>query len=195
MLYHGDCVEIMSGFADGCVDLTVTSPPYDDMRAYKGHSFDFETTAQQLYRVTKDGGIVVWIVGDQTKNGSETGTSFRQALYFKDVCGFNLYDTMFWEKLSRIPTESRYYSVIEYMFVFSKGKPKTLNFLADHKNAHEGALKQKDGVISKGESIKKEEWFRIPKYRTYGPILRDSMTNIAKDTPRSFQRVSLAITS
>jgi DNA modification methylase len=184
MLYHGDCVEIMSGFADGCVDLTVTSPPYDDMRAYKGHSFDFETTAQQLYRVTKDGGIVVWVVGDQTKNGSETGTSFRQALYFKDVCGFNLYDTMFWEKLSRaVPTEGRYYSVVEYMFVLSKGRPKTINFIEDHRNITVGSRRQRQGTINKGKTTYKQEWYRTALYSrrsnlwSYSVGLRDEFSN------------------
>lgn len=163
-LYQGNCLEVLRGMAGDTVDLTVTSPPYDDMREYKGYVFDFKPIAQELYRVTKPGGIVVWVVGDQTKNGTESGTSFRHALYFKDECGFLLYDTMFWEKLSRIPTEGRYYSVVEYMFVFSKGKPKTLNFLNDHRNITAGALKQRDGVINKGVNTKKEEWFRSPQF-------------------------------
>ena len=95
---HGDCLEIMPTLADKSVDLTVTSPPYDNLRTYNGNSqFDFEGIAKELFRVTKDGGVVVWVVGDANINGSETGTSFRQALYFKEI-GFNLHDTMIYQK-------------------------------------------------------------------------------------------------
>jgi len=89
----GDNVEVMRQMPDNCIDLTVTSPPYDNLRTYNGFSFNFEEVAKELYRITKDGGVVVWVVGDATINGSETGTSFRQALYFKEI-GFNLHDTM-----------------------------------------------------------------------------------------------------
>ena len=92
-----DCVEGLKLLKDESIDLTVTSPPYDNLRTYNGYSFDFESVAKELYRVTKLGGVVVWVVGDATVKGSETGTSFKQALYFKD-CGFNLHDTMIWEK-------------------------------------------------------------------------------------------------
>lgn len=139
-----DCVEGMKKMAPDSVDLTVTSPPYDDLRKYNGFSFDFEAVAGQLYRVTKPGGVVVWVVSDGTKNGSESGTSFRQALYFKEI-GFNLYDTMIWLKPSpACPTEGRYYDVFEYMFVFSKGRPKTLNLLADRKNKSAGSKSRKE---------------------------------------------------
>lgn len=122
-----DCVEFMSNMEDGSVDLTVTSPPYDGMRSYNGSSFDFELTARELYRVTKDGGVVVWVKGDQTKNGSESGSSFRQALYFMEL-GFNLHDTMIYQKRNYVPlTHRRYEQSFEYMFVFSKGRPKTFN--------------------------------------------------------------------
>jgi site-specific DNA-methyltransferase (adenine-specific) len=135
-----------------CIDLTVTSPPYDNLRKYNGYSWDFETVAKQLFRITKKGGVVVWIVNDATINGSETGTSFKQALYFKE-CGFNLHDTMIWEKPSFTATGSlsvRYAPVFEYMFVFSKGKPKTFNPIKDKPNIHagtklHGTLRQKDG--------------------------------------------------
>ena len=123
----GDCKKVMQGFPADSIDLTVTSPPYDNLRSYKGFTFDFEGIAQELYRVTKAGGIVVWVVGDATINGSETGTSFRQALYFKDVCGFNLHDTMIYHKHSPPLTHNRYEQHFEYMFVFCKGKPKTFN--------------------------------------------------------------------
>jgi site-specific DNA-methyltransferase (adenine-specific) len=109
------------------IDLTVTSPPYDNLRTYNGYSFDFENIAKELFRVAKDGGVVVWIVGDATINGSETGTSFKQVLYFKEI-GFNLHDTMIYQKNSYpFPPSNRYYQQFEYMFVLSKGVPKTAN--------------------------------------------------------------------
>jgi site-specific DNA-methyltransferase (adenine-specific) len=113
---------------DGCsIELTVTSPPYDNLRNYNGYTFDFEGIAKELFRVTKQGGVVVWVVGDATIKGSETGTSFKQALYFKEI-GFNLHDTMIYQKNSYPFTPvNRYYQQFEYMFVFSKGKPKTYN--------------------------------------------------------------------
>ena len=126
--YNESNLETMAKMPDCFVDLTVTSPPYDGLRTYNGYSFPFEEVAQELYRVTKQGGVVVWIVGDATVKGSETGTSFKQALYFME-CGFNLHDTMIWEKTGRVPTQDRYYNVIEYMFVFSEGKPKAMNFI------------------------------------------------------------------
>lgn len=123
----GDCLDVMKSIPSNSIDLTVTSPPYDNLRTYNGYTFDFEGIAQELYRVTKDGGVVVWIVGDATIKGSETGTSFRQALYFME-CGFNLHDTMIYQKQNYIPlTHNRYEQEFEYMFVFSKGKPKFFN--------------------------------------------------------------------
>jgi site-specific DNA-methyltransferase (adenine-specific) len=121
----------MKSLPDASIDLTVTSPPYDNLRTYNGYSFDFEGIAKELYRVTKDGGVVVWVVGDATVNGSETGTSFRQALYFKEI-GFNLHDTMIYKKYSAsFPETTRYYQVFEYMFVLSKGKPNCINLISD----------------------------------------------------------------
>jgi DNA modification methylase len=124
----GDSAEVLSTFQDDCIDLTVTSPPYDNLRTYDSYkSFDFPTIATQLFRVTKPGGVVVWVVGDATINGSETGTSFRQALYFMD-CRFRLHDTMIYKKKNYIPlTHNRYEQAWEYMFVFSKDAPKTWN--------------------------------------------------------------------
>ena len=122
-----DCVEGMKNLPDCCIDLTVTSPPYDNLRKYKGFSFDFESVAKELYRVTKDGGAVVWVVGDQTVNGSESGNSFRQALGFMKV-GFNLHDTMIYVKKNPLPqNHRRYEQCFEYMFVLSKGKVETFN--------------------------------------------------------------------
>lgn len=117
----------MARMEDDFIDLTVTSPPYDGLRTYNGYSFDFESIAKELYRITKEGGVVVWVVADGVKNGSESGTSFKQAIYFKE-CGFRLNDTMIYQKANFIPlTHKRYEQEFEYMFVFSKGKPKTFN--------------------------------------------------------------------
>ena len=134
----GDCLEVMKSLPSQSIDLTVTSPPYDNLRTYNGYSFDFEGIAKELYRVTKDGGVVVWVVGDATINGSETGTSFKQALYFKEL-GFNLHDTMIYEKDGiAVPDKNRYQQSFEYMFVLSKGKPKCLNLISDRKNVSFG---------------------------------------------------------
>ena len=132
----GDCLEVMKYLQSNSIDLTITSPPYDNLRTYNGYSFDFESIAKELYRVTKNGGIVVWVVGDATINGSETGTSFKQALYFKKM-GFNLHDTMIWEKPNfSNPSVNRYHQIFEYMFIFSKGKPKIFNPILDVKNKY-----------------------------------------------------------
>lgn len=133
-IYNEDNISLISRMPDNFIDLTVTSPPYDNLRDYKGYTFDFETLAKELYRVTKPGGVVVWIVGDATVNGSETGTSFRQALQFMDV-GFNLHDTMIYEKVGlSFPDSNRYHQMFEYMFVLSKGKIKKFHPIKDRKN-------------------------------------------------------------
>ena len=133
MLIQGDCREEMDKLiTEGVkVDLTVTSPPYDKLRTYN-ESLEWNETIwkqviDRLYLLTKDGGVVVWVVGDSTIKGSETGTSFKQALYFKEV-GFNLHDTMIYRKNNYMPlNHNRYDPCFEYMFVFSKGKPNTFN--------------------------------------------------------------------
>lgn len=125
----GDSAELLKTIPAGSVDLTVTSPPYDGLRTYNGYSFDFETIAAELFRVTKPGGVVVWVVGDATVAGSESGTSFRQALHFKDI-GFNLHDTMIWRKKAPPPQTKvgrRYTAAFEYMFVLTKGRIETFN--------------------------------------------------------------------
>lgn len=125
---EGNCIDVMRKFEPNSIDLTVTSPPYDNLRTYKGYVFPFEDIANELFRVTKEGGIVVWVVGDATINGSETGTSFNHALYFNEI-GFNLHDTMIFKKQNPIPQiyRKRYSNIFEYMFVFSKGEVKTHN--------------------------------------------------------------------
>lgn len=126
-IYNEDCLDTMGRMPNEFIDLVVTSPPYDNLRTYNGYSFEFEKVANELHRVMKVGGVIVWVVGDATINGSETGTSFKQALYFKNI-GFNLHDTMIYAKNNPIPrAHNRYESQFEYMFVFSKGRLKTFN--------------------------------------------------------------------
>ena len=132
-LYQGDCLEVMDRLiAEGVkVDLVVTSPPYDNLRTYNNTlnwNFDiFKNIANKLKDILADGGVIVWVVADATINGSETGTSFKQALYFKEI-GLNIHDTMIWEKTDYIPlSHNRYEQCFEYMFIFSKGKLKTFN--------------------------------------------------------------------
>jgi DNA modification methylase len=157
----GDCLEVMRTMEENSVDLTVTSPPYDNLRTYNGYTFDFEGIAKELFRVTKDGGVVVWVVGDATIKGSETGTSFKQALYFKEI-GMNLHDTMIWEKQTFTATgalKTRYAQVFEYMFIFTKGKIKTFNPIKDRptkgiRKKH-GTVRQIDGTTKKQSSIGK----------------------------------------
>lgn len=136
-----NCLDTMKRMPDGFVDLVVTSPPYDDLRTYNGYSFDFEAIAKELFRVVKPGGVVVWVVGDATKNGSESGTSFRQALFFKEI-GFNLHDTMIFEKNSSTypanAKSNRYSQIFEFMFIFSKGKPVTASLICDKPNKWAG---------------------------------------------------------
>ena len=166
-LLFGDCLERMKEIPDGSVDLTVTSPPYDNLRTYAGTlewNFDiFKQVANELYRITKDGGVVVWVVGDATINGSETGTSFKQALYFKEI-GFNLHDTMIYEKNGfRFPFPNRYHQTFEYMFIFSKGSPKTFNGIKDRKNIHtnragKNMKRERDGTKTYRESFTPEEY-------------------------------------
>ena len=148
-LHLGDCAKVLAEFPGACIDLTVTSPPYDNLRTYKGYTFDFETIARELYRVTKPGGVVVWVVGDATIDGSETGTSFRQALYFKGL-GFNLHDTMIYQTDKPPMNDNRYRAEFEYMFVFSKGKPRSTNLLLEKTlkpGGKRGTYRQPDGRL------------------------------------------------
>jgi len=154
----------MAGMEDGCVDLTVTSPPYDNLRTYKdslewgGHIW--KPILEQLYRITKDGGVVVWVVGDATIKGSETGTSFKQALFAME-CGFNLHDTMIYQKAQACFGSNKcYLQAFEYMFIFSKGIPSVLNFIRDRPNKRSGVESMGAGGLgvdgSKAKRIKKE---------------------------------------
>jgi len=164
-LIQGDCLTIMQDLIDDDikVDLVVTSPPYDNLRTYNGSlnwDFDiFKQVADKLWEIVTDGGVVVWIVNDATINGSETGTSFRQALYFKEI-GFNLHDTMIYHKRGMtFPETNRYYPCFEYMFVLSKGTPKTTNLLLKKNKSVGSAVKcserQIDGSLKKSSGYKK----------------------------------------
>ena len=157
-LYHGDCLEIMPELEP--VDLVLTSPPYGNLREYGGYKFDFKKTGKHIFNNIKQGSVVVWVVGDATINGSETGTSFKHALYFKEI-GFNLHDTMIFEKDSfQKPNNNRYWSCFEYMFVFSKGKPSTTNMIHDRLNSNNGktvsskTVRNSDGTTSKRNQVK-----------------------------------------
>jgi site-specific DNA-methyltransferase (adenine-specific) len=163
-LHLGNCLEVLAQLPAESIDLTVTSPPYDDLRTYNGYTFDFEGIAKELFRVTKPGGAVVWVVGDATVKGSETGTSFRQALYFKDVCGFNLHDTMIYHKTDMaFPRHGhrKYPGAFEYVFVLTKGRVKTFNMIKDRKNKLAGAtmsgtVRQVDGSVKPSRAAGKQ---------------------------------------
>lgn len=160
----GDCLEVMKTLPNEYIDLTITSPPYDNLRTYNGYSFDFENVAKELFRITKNGGVVVWVVGDKVENGSKTLTSYKQSLFFKEI-GFNVYDIIIYEKTSpSAPHKNRYFNSFEYMFIFSKGKPKTINLLEDRKNKYANSKtgtitkREKDGTLTKKESKTIQEY-------------------------------------
>ena len=195
-LQQGDCLELMRRLPDKSVDLTVTSPPYDNLRTYNGNisqwSFEkFQQIAKELYRITDDGGAVVWIVADATIKGSETGTSFRQVLWFMD-CGFNLHDTMIWEKPNSgsVGSLNRYEQTTEYMFVLSKGKLKTANIICDKLNKRggeiqHGSIRQADG------STRKTTQYGKKKVNEYGRrhnlwMIAPEMSNTKRCHPAQF---------
>ena len=141
-IYHGDNIATMRAVVpDASIDLVVTSPPYDNLRTYGGHSWDFEGLAAELWRAIKPGGVVVWVVNDATVDGSETGTSFRQALHFKEI-GFRLHDTMIYQKAGTGMAGSlnAYIQSFEYMFVLANGTPNAINMIRDRKNARGGTI-------------------------------------------------------
>lgn len=177
-IYVENCLTTMMRMADESVDMVITSPPYDELRNYKGYHFPFKDIARNLSRVLKPGGVIVWVVGDQSKNGSETGTSFRQALYFKEACYLNIHDTMIYLKNScAMPDPTRYLQVFEYMFVFSKGKPKTVNFIEDRRNRFTERwgkgrkVRNKAGEFEKRDNYKANEMgrrFNVWQFNTGG---------------------------
>ena len=169
-LMQGDCLERMKEILDGSVDLTVTSPPYDNLRSYNGNNDQWRDNVwseciQELYRVTKIGGVVVWVVGDATVKGSETGTSFKQALHAME-CGFNLHDTMIFQKSGCGAAGSMlcYLQTFEYMFVFSKGKPKTINIIRDRKNKKFGHINKNAARLDASGIRKKQRSVLIKEY-------------------------------
>lgn len=127
LIYCGECADLMMGLPDGRIPLTVTSPPYGKARKYKGFVFDYKPILSQLFRVTSQGGVLVWVTNDETIKGKETGESFRQALYAMDIVGWSLYDTMIYETAKQPQNRRRYEPKFEYMFVFTKGTPRTWN--------------------------------------------------------------------
>lgn len=165
-IFNEDCLKTMSRMPNDFIDLTLTSPPYDNLRDYEDYtSFDFINIAKELYRITKNGGIVVWIVGDSVVKKSKTLTSFKQALEFKEI-GFNIHDVMIYQKNAYpFPPVNRYFQVFEYMFVLSKGTPKTANIqmqktITPKKKDRKSTTRNKDGSLSlmkyeKGKEMRK----------------------------------------
>ena len=156
MLINKDCIKALREMRGGSIDLTVTSPPYDNLRQYNGNNEGWgeqvwRVVISELYRVSKCGAVVVWVVGDATVKGSETGTSFKQALWAME-CGFNLHDTMIYKKTGGGARGSNlcYWQNFEYMFVFSKGRPKSINLIKDKINSTAG--KRNSGVNGRGKN-------------------------------------------
>ena len=175
IVFNECCIRSMKRMKDNFIDLTVCSPPYDSIRKYQGFEFPFDEISKELYRVTKPGGVVVWIVNDQVIYGSESGTSFKQALYFME-CGFKLHDTMIYEKNgATFPARrdgNRYTQIFEFRFVFSKGKPKTANLLCDKENIYRGDKPHKTKFRNKeGELISRIQK-PVPKFSPRNNIWR-----------------------
>lgn len=187
----GNCVDVMADFPKESVDLTVTSPPYDSLRNYNGFRFDFPATASELFRVTKRGGVVVWVVADETKDGTESGTSFRQALGFMEI-GFKLHDTMIWEKPAFTAVgalRTRYAQVFEYMFVLVKGKLATFNPLKDRPTrgawTKHGRIRQADGSLKPMSSLgKRLEATHAQRYNVWH--VASEMSNLRRCHPAQF---------
>ena len=154
--YIADCVEFMHAFADNTVDLTITSPPYDNLRNYHGYCFDYKAVADELYRITKHGGVVVWVVGDKI-SGGRTLTSFEHGLYFRDI-GFLMHDVMIYQKKNTpFMRSNAYTNCYEFMFVLSKGKPAVFNPLKEQTKRHGEEMlvhnKKADGVNRKVRGV------------------------------------------
>lgn len=184
VIHCGDNCDVLRTLDDDSIDLAVTSPPYDNLRTYGGHDWDFEGVATQLWRVVKTGGVVVWIVNDATVDGSETGTSFRQALRFMDI-GFRLHDTMIYHKHG-MPTDPRlrYFQRWEYMFVFSNEAPVTYNPIADVPSSNR---KQVNGVNRNGDSLEstRKQWV-TPEKTIRGNVWEFDPRNCEGDHPAAF---------
>lgn len=171
--YIENCIDTLENrIPDNSLDLVVTSPPYDDIRSYNNnYSFDFETIARLLSKKLKTGGVIVWVVGDATIKGSETGSSFKQALYFKEKCGLRLHDTMIFEKnTTTFPARhngKRYSQIFEYVFILSRGVPKTVNLICDKPNKWAGTTnfaKQKTDRDKNDNLVAKKKFKPIPEF-------------------------------
>lgn len=177
--YNENCLDTMAKMEDNLIDLTVTSPPYDGLREYNGYSFDFESIAKELYRVTKNGGVVVWVVGDATIKGSESGSSFKQALFFMQ-CGFNLHDTMIWSKPNAMPTQStRYQQGFEFMFIFTKGKVKTFNPIKTESKC-KGVKVKKHRAKTEGHNYNDEGYYVVANEKMIDNVW--SIANVKNET-------------
>ena len=160
-IYNIDCIEGMKKLPDNCVDVVVTSPPYDDLRSYNGYSFEFEKIGTELFRIIKHGGVMVWVVGDKIKNGNKSLTSFKQCIYFQEI-GFNVHDVMIYRKKNTpFMRSNAYTNCYEFMFILSKGKPKTFNPLK-MKTVRSGkeklvSNKKADGINNKVDGKLNEE--------------------------------------
>lgn len=153
-LHAADNAAFLKTMPASSVHLVVTSPPYDDLRTYDGYSWDFASLVPELFRVIVPGGIVVWIINDEKKKGSESGSSFRQALFFMEQ-GFRLHDTMIWQKPNfSHPSSNSYHQVFEYMFVFSKGRPRCFNPIKDRRNIYAGARPLGKNTVSNRDGTK-----------------------------------------
>lgn len=199
--YLGDCFEVMEGLEAGSIDMVVTSPPYDDLRTYNDvgtwNLEKFKDVASGITRLVKGGSIIVWIVNDATIGGSETGTSFRQALFFKDECKLNLHDTMIYQRIGASSSGgNRYIQCFEYMFVFSKGKPKTFNPLFDRENKtwkttgkYETKIstRNKNGIATEKKSTKTKQFGSRFNIWQYSPaLIRWQKTRGGFDHPAMF---------
>jgi len=170
-VYDGDCVETLVKLPRQSIDCVVTSPPYDNLRTYSGNPFNWEQVIDAIIPVLKIGGVIVWVVGDATIRGSETGTSFRQALHFLNR-GLLLHDTMIYERQAAHPASrkgNRYTQNFEYMFVFSKGKPKTANLICDKKNKYGGY----------------KTWGKVTEYQKDDSLKETPQRQIAEFAPRN----------
>jgi len=175
-IHLGDNCDVLGTFPRECVDLVVTSPPYDDLRMYGGHGWDFYGVAWHLKRVLKPGGVIVWVVNDATEDGSETGSSMRQALHFQAL-EMRLHDTMIYEKdTCPFPETTRYYPNAEFMYVFSKGRPKSVNLIADRKNSCVGQLvatgtqRESDGSLQPVSASRVEPGRKVKKHSIRGNV-------------------------
>ena len=190
--------QFLKQLPENSIDLVVTSPPYDDLREYEncaGWNFNvFKTIAKELYRVIKEGGVVVWVIGDKTDKGNKSLTSFKQALYFQEI-GFSMYDVIIYEKAGTAPPHpNRYFNAFEYMFVLSKGKPKTIHLLKDRHNKWAGhstygevTRREQDGTLTnKGKKVVKDFSVRTNVWRYINGKGFSTKDNIAYQHPAIF---------